>query len=230
MYTLWGVAHSYYTGNIRSYLIKEGVAFRELYPTDPRFRAVVLPSVGLFVVPVLETPDGEILQDTSDLIDHFEARRPEPLMIPQTPVQRAVAWLLGAFGSEALLPPGMHYRWTYRKQQEEFLQAEFGRVNYAGPDRAACRAAGAQLMDYFNGFLPESWRHAGHDPRDRNRLPRTAGRSRHPLRAPCVPAGRPAEHRRLRLHGTVARALARDPVPATLMKKVAPKDTAGPNA
>ena len=33
-------------------------AFRELYPTHPRFNAVVVPAVGHMVVPILETPDG----------------------------------------------------------------------------------------------------------------------------------------------------------------------------
>ena len=74
-------------------------------------------------------------------------------MVPETPVQRAVAWLLGAFGSEALLPAGMSYRWSYRAEQQEFLSGEFGRAVYAGPDGEADRA-GLTIMDYFNGFLP----------------------------------------------------------------------------
>jgi len=48
----------------------------------------------------------------------------------------------------------MHYRWSYRTEQEHFLRAEFGRAAHSGPDRAARLTAGAGLMDYFNGFLP----------------------------------------------------------------------------
>ena len=146
VYTLWGVAHSYYTGKIRSYLIKKGIAFRELYPPHPRFQTHVAPSVGLMVVPILETPDGRLIQDTSEMIDHFEALFPQPLMIPQAPVQRAVAWLLGAFGSEGLLAPGMHYRWSYRAQQENFLRAEFGRASHSGPDRRSSTAVRQRWM------------------------------------------------------------------------------------
>ena len=60
-------------------------------------------------------------------------------------MQRAVAWLLGAFGSEALLPPGMHYRWSYRAEQEMFLRAEFGRAAYTrtGPGGALRGRAGS---------------------------------------------------------------------------------------
>ncbi len=153
-YVLWGSPHSYYTGKIRSYLIKKRVPYRELTPTHPDFGTRVVPTIRNMVVPVLERPDGGLIQDTTDMIDHLEREFPSPIMIPQTPVQKAVAWLLGAFGSEALLPPGMHYRWSYRAEQERFLRAEFGRLVYAGPERAVRDEAGRQLMDYFNGFLP----------------------------------------------------------------------------
>ena len=222
VYTLWGTAHSFYTGKIRSYLIKRGVAFRELYPTHANFQSVVVPAVGLMVVPVLETPDGQVLQDTSDMIDHFEERWPDRSMIPETPVQRAVAWLLGAFGSEGLLPAGMHYRWSYRTQQEEFLRAEFGRAVHAGPDRAERRRAGEQLMNYFNGFLPI----LGVTPEtiptvEAALLELLDALDVHFQQHPYLMGGRPS----IADFGFMAPLyahLARDPVPATLMKDVAP--------
>jgi glutathione S-transferase len=221
-YTLWGTAHSFYTGKIRSYLIKKGVAFRELYPTHPQFQARIVPSIGMMVVPVLETPDGQVLQDTSVMIDYVEARSPEPPMIPDMPLQRAVAWLLGAFGSEGLLPAGMHYRWSYRAQQEEFLRAEFGRAVHAGPDRNARRLAGEQLMNYFNGFLPS----LGVTPQtaptvEAAYLDLLDALDVHFQHHPYLMGGRPS----IADFGFMAPLfahLARDPVPATLMKNVAP--------
>lgn len=153
-YILWGTPHSLYTGKARSYLIKKGIGFRELTPAHPDFKQRILPAVGVFVVPVLETPAGEIIQDSSDIIDYLESRFPANAMLPTTPVQRVVTLLLDGFGSEGMLANAMHYRWTYRAQQENFLAAEFGRSVYSGPDRAQQRAAGAALMEYFNGFLP----------------------------------------------------------------------------
>lgn len=152
--TLWGTPHSLYTGKIRSYLIKKGISYRERMPADAEFMQRVVPVVGAFVVPVMEMPDGTILQDTSDMIDHLEALFPERAMLPTSPVQRVAALLLDGFGSEGLLAAAMHYRWSYRSEQELFLQAEFGRSVHAGSNRQERLAAGAQLMDYFNGFLP----------------------------------------------------------------------------
>jgi glutathione S-transferase len=221
-YTLWGSPHSLYTGKIRSYLIKKGVPFRELTPNDPRFGSVVVPTVRHMVLPVLETADGMMLQDTTDMIDFIEARHPSSPMIPTTPVQRVVAWLIGAYGSEGLLPAAMHYRWSYRAEQEEFLRTEFGRPLYNGPDRAARRAAGAQLMGYFNSFLPTLGIHP-------ETIPTVEAAYRefldaldaHFQRHPYVLGGHPSIAD-FGLMGPLYAHLARDPVPSTLMKNVAP--------
>lgn len=151
---LWGTPHSLYTGKVRSYLVKKGLAFREMFPHHPRFNAEVVPAVRLVVVPVVETADGKFLQDSSDIIEELERRFPADPVVPTTPVQCVVARLLDGYGSECLLPPAMHYRWSYRQEQEHFLQAEFGRAMHCGPDREARLKAGAQFMEYFNGFLP----------------------------------------------------------------------------
>jgi glutathione S-transferase len=215
VYTLWGVAHSYYTGKIRSYLIKKGVAFREVYPSRPEFQARIVPAV-------LETPEGEIVQDTTEMIECLEERFPRPLMVPDTPVQRAVAWLLGAFGSEGLLPAGMSYRWSYRAEQEQFLRAEFGRILHSGPDREARYEAGRELMDYFAGFLPR----LGVTPETISAVEAAYGElldalDTHFQHHPYLLGGRPS----IADFGLLAPLyahLARDPVPATLMKNRAP--------
>lgn len=45
--------------------------------SDPRFLGEVVASVGHMVIPVVETFEGELIQDTSAIIDHREARFPD---------------------------------------------------------------------------------------------------------------------------------------------------------
>jgi glutathione S-transferase len=222
VHTLWGTPHSLYTGKIRSYLIKKGVPFRELYPPHPRFRSEIRPVTRLKVAPVIVTADGHILQDTTDMIDYFESACPQPLMIPETPVQRVVAWLIGAFGSEALLPAAMSYRWSYRQEQENFLRAEFGRGVHTGPNRNARLAAGLQLMNYFNDFLPR----LGVTEQTRPVIEATYlelldALDVHFQHYPYILGGRPSIAD-CGLMASLYAHLARDPVPATLMKNKAP--------
>jgi len=69
-------------------------------------------------------------------------------------VQLAVAGLIDGFGLEGMLQVAMHYRWSYRHEQELFLQTEFGRGLYAGAVSEARRAAGRRVMDFFSSSLP----------------------------------------------------------------------------
>jgi len=222
IHILWGGALSLYTGKLRSYLIKKGIPYRELYPSHPLFQTRIVPAVGLLVVPVLEAPDGSIIQDTTDIIEYLESVFPEPRLMPTTPVQRAVAWLLGAFGSEGLLQPGMHYRWSYRERQENFLRAEFGRIAYGVPDRTARFAAAAATMAAMNAYLPP----LGIRPETIPGIEASYEAlldilDTHFLHHPYLLGGRPCIAD-FGLMAPLFAHLARDPVPSALMKNRAP--------
>lgn len=154
---LWGTPHSLYTGKARSCLIKKGLAFLERCPSHPDYKARVRPAVGLVTFPVLETPEGQFIQDSTDIVtylDTLDKGASAKAMTPATPVQLAVARLIDGFGLEGMLQVAMHYRWSYRDEQELFLQTEFGRGLYAGADREARRAAGRRVMEFFSSMLP----------------------------------------------------------------------------
>lgn len=156
-YILWGTPHSLYTGKARSCLIKKGLAFVERCPSHTDYKTRVRPAVGMVTFPVLETPEGQFIQDSTDIVtylDALESPSSPTSMTPPTPVQRVVASLIDGFGLEGLLQAAMHYRWSYRDEQELFLQTEFGRGLYAGADREARRNAGKRVMDFFSASLP----------------------------------------------------------------------------
>ena len=156
-FILWGTPHSLYTGKARSCLIKKGLAFVERCPSHPDYKVRVRPAVGLVTFPVLETPEGQFIQDSTDIVtylDSLDTPSSDTFMTPFTPVQRVVARLIDGFGLEGMLQAAMHYRWSYRDEQELFLQTEFGRGLYAGEDREARRNAGKRVMDFFSSSLP----------------------------------------------------------------------------
>lgn len=155
MYTFWGGALSLYSGKVRAYLIKKGIPYREFYSSHPEFQQRVRPIIRLSVTPILETPNGEVLQDSTEIITALESNVQGHAMIPSTPVLRTVATLLDAFATEHLLLAAMHYRWAepYVSRQRAFLCAEFGRVSYLGSDREARNSAGTRMMSYFGAVL-----------------------------------------------------------------------------
>jgi len=134
-YTLYAMPASLWSGKARSYLRKHRIDFVERAPGDPRYDERVVPAIGRWIIPVLETPDGALVQDTVDIIDHLDAQLPpDRSAYPATPVHRAVAHLLELFGGEGLLRPAMHYRWDFDDTNVPFLSRDFTACLVLGAD------------------------------------------------------------------------------------------------
>ena len=148
---LYGSAISYFTGKARAYFDWKQVPYEEHQSTREVFETVILPRVGWPVIPVVVTAKDETLQDTSDIIDHFEALDPEPSVYPATPARRLAALLLECYGDEWLKIPAMHYRWNYN---EEWILLQFGKLSAPGEPEAKQREIGEKRAGPFRGSLP----------------------------------------------------------------------------
>lgn len=124
-YRLFGMPGSLYTAKARSYLIKQQIDFEEAIPADPEWPAITK-AIGRWIIPVLVTPTGEIIQDGTAIIDHVEAAGlARASAYPATPVHRAVSLIFELFGGEGLLRPAMHYRWDFDAENLDFLRTDF---------------------------------------------------------------------------------------------------------
>ena len=153
--TLYGAPMSMYSGKVRAYLRKHCIAFQEVMPGDLRFREKIYPQVKRGIVPVLEHADGQLVQDTVDIIDHFENHNLGKFSVyPCEPKQRLAALILDLFGSEGLFKVAMHYRWNYLDVNEDFIRYEFGdhAVPGAKPDMVAHVAE--KVMGPMQAYLP----------------------------------------------------------------------------
>ncbi len=134
-YILYAMPGSLYSAKARSYLRKHRIEYVERAPGDARYNDEVVPAIGRWIIPVLQAPDGTIVQDTVDIIDHLDATvAPGRSAYPDTPVQRAVAHLLELFGGEGLLRPAMHYRWDFDDTNVPFLRKDFSASLVLGGD------------------------------------------------------------------------------------------------
>jgi glutathione S-transferase len=132
---LYAMPGSLYSGKARSYLRTHRIDYIERAPGDPRYTDGVVPAIGRWIIPVLETPDGTLVQDTVDIIDHLDAGvAPGRSAYPATPTHRAVAHLLELFGGEGLLRPAMHYRWDFDDTNVAFLAKDFSASLVLGGD------------------------------------------------------------------------------------------------
>lgn len=128
-YTLYGAPVSLYTGKVRAYLRKQGIDFVEISPGSNQYLETIVRTTGRWIVPVMETPDGTIVQDGADIIDYFEKGPGRSLrrydIYPEHPVLLAISHVFELFGGEGLLRPAMHYRWNFDEENLTFLASEF---------------------------------------------------------------------------------------------------------
>lgn len=117
---------SLYSGKTRAYLRYKGIPHIEK-PVRTWTYKTIKEKVGAQVMPVVVSPDGEWLQDTSFIIDTLEARFPDAPVVPTTPRQRVAAYLLEAWGDEFWLPSAMHYRWNFPENYRDCFEPEGGR-------------------------------------------------------------------------------------------------------
>ncbi len=217
-YRLFGMPGSLYTAKARSYLIKQRIDFEEAIPADPEWPAITK-AIGRWIIPVLVTPTGEIIQDGTAIIDHVEAAGlARASTYPATPVHRAVSLIFELFGGEGLLRPAMHYRWDFDSDNLDFLRTDFVAALMPG--------ATGEVRDAVFGAASGRMRKAktafGVSPETAPTIEASyeaflALLDAHFARHPYLLGGRPT----IGDYGLIAPLyphLARDPYPATMMK------------
>lgn len=215
VHRLYGVPHSLYTGIARCYLRTQGIEYVELPTSHPDFAGRIMPVIQRSIIPVLETTGGEVVQDSLDIIDHFERQGVRYSAYPQGLLQSVLGVIITYYGTQALLPHAMHYRWTYRDRQEGFLRDQFAAG--IGPEMAD------KVMSRMNSYLPQLGVTDHTIPEIEasfEQLLETL--NAHFAEHPYLFGGRPslADYG---LIGPMFAHLGRDPVPENLMKTRAPK-------
>ncbi len=151
----YGAPMSMYSGKARAYLRKQGIAFDEVMPGHPHFKERIYPKTQRGIVPAIEMPNGDVLQDTVDILDYFERSGQGRFSVyPQTPVVRIAALMLDMFGSEGLFKVAMHYRWNFLEQNESFIRMEFGDHIVPGANQDTVAEVAEKVMRPMQAYLP----------------------------------------------------------------------------
>ena len=152
-YTLIGSPCSLYTGKLRSYLRYKAIPFDETLSTQSCYKSVIIPRTGVCYIPVLVTPEDEVWQDTTVIIDKLESRFPNNPVATPDAVTNFLAELLHCYGDEWLVIPAMHYRWSI-EENRRFAYGEFGFTAVPDATSEEQLQVGMQLAERFAGALP----------------------------------------------------------------------------
>lgn len=117
LYRIFGMELSPYSVKVRSYFrykkIPHEWIVRSIEVMDEFNRYAKLP-----LIPLVVTPDGKAMQDSTPIIEKIEAVVPEPALQPADPVLAFLSALVEEYGDEWGNKPMFHYRWFYEADAE----------------------------------------------------------------------------------------------------------------
>ena len=122
-YRIIGAEMSPYSVKVRSYFRYKGIPFQWILrnaASQPEFEKYA----RMPIIPLVVTPDGTGIQDSTPIIDHIERLHPEPSVHPGEPVTRFISALIEEFGDEWGNKWMFHFRWARDVDQ----RASAGRI------------------------------------------------------------------------------------------------------
>ncbi len=217
IYRIFGSELSGYSVKVRSYFRCKGLP-HEWPLRSPATQDEFQKYAKLPLVPLVVTPQGEGIQDSTPIIERFEAASPS--LTPDDPTLAFLSALLEEYGDEWGNKWMFHYRWTY--PADCWATAERIAVQMAGAQGtlavAQARGAVAERMSGRLGFV-------GSNPTTRPLIEASFKRvleilDAHLAARPYVLGGRPAMAD-FGLWGQLYEA-ATDPTPGALMRASSP--------
>ncbi|HUP24271.1 MAG TPA: glutathione S-transferase family protein [Thermoanaerobaculia bacterium] len=115
-YRIIGAEASPYSVKVRSYFRSKGIPHAWQVRT-PAIRAELERLARLPLIPVVVTPEGEALQDSTPILEEMERRHPEPAIQPADPTLGFLSALVEELADEWGNKWMFHYRWAREVDQ-----------------------------------------------------------------------------------------------------------------
>jgi len=139
VYRIFGNELSPYSVKVRSYFRYKRIAHEWIVrnaANEEEFRRYA----KLPLIPLVVTPDGQGLQDSTPIIEHFESVHPEPSIQPSDPALAFLSALIEEYADEWGNKPMFHYRWFYEADQQSAAE-RLARSMFSGVGEAELPAS-----------------------------------------------------------------------------------------
>ena len=111
VYRIIGAEMSPYSVKVRSYFRYKGIPHQWIL-RNAASQAEFEKHAKMLIIPLVITPEGTGIQDSTPIIDQIEKLHPKPSIHPEDPVTRFVSALIEEFGDEWGNKWMFHYRWA----------------------------------------------------------------------------------------------------------------------
>ena len=152
-YKHYGWECSPYSSKTRSYFRYKNIPFKDIHPNAIQVKWIMEKRVGFTSMPTVIAPQGDILQDSSDIIDTLEKTFINKAVLPNTPKQNLVSYIFELFADEWLPIISMYTRWR-NPINKAFAFEEFGHCALPFLPKIITRPLGKKIGAKMYSYLP----------------------------------------------------------------------------
>ena len=219
-YRVFGVELSPYSVKVRSYFrykrIPHDWIVRSIEVMDEYNKYAKLP-----LIPLVVSPDGTAMQDSTPIIEAMERRVPDPALQPSDATLAFLSALIEEYGDEWGNKPMFHYRWFYEADAESAAD-RIARAMNPGLDADGL----ANVKPAVKGRMVPRLKFVGSSPETKDQIEASFLRQlaileRHLASRPFLFGGRPALAD-LGLYAQLYECLT-DPTPGRIITETAPR-------
>lgn len=161
-YILIATQYSYYSAKVRACLQYKRLPYTERASNFQALFQEVMPRTGEAKFPVVFCPDGELLNDSCDIVEALERRHPERPLTPDDPVLTVACLLLETLCDEFFVAPFIYYRWI-PEDTRQWALGMFQTVLHTDLDDAELRAQSEGVSELVAEGIQAKVRKLGQD-------------------------------------------------------------------
>lgn len=150
-YRIWQDYTSPYSHKVMTYMNYKGVPYKRMPLNWDIYSGEIVELVGQSIIPVILTPDNQVMQDSTPILEWFESEFTDKSAIPKDDRLQFLMWLLEEFADEYMPRVHMHTRWGNEQNRNTMSHRIARGMSFAKADVQAKDIA-PFLLDRQSGF------------------------------------------------------------------------------
>ncbi len=142
---------SYYSNKLRSYLNYKEIPYKLMQTTLDDYQRLIPKLVGMPIIPVVLTPDDQVMQDSTPMMEWFEKEYSHKSAIPKDQRLAFIMWAIEEFSDEYLVRFAMRTRWGAEGGQNT-LSARIARGFTYGQQSEMIKMGSKMILSRQSGF------------------------------------------------------------------------------
>ncbi|BFM15509.1 hypothetical protein R50073_16920 [Maricurvus nonylphenolicus] len=150
-YRIWQDYTSPYSYKVMTYMNYKGIPYKRMQANMDIYMGEIVELVGQTIIPVILTPDDQVMQDSTPMLEWFESEFTDKPAIPEDERLAFMMWLLEEFADEYLPRLHMHTRWG-NEQNRNTMSHRIARGMSYGKADVQAKDLAPFLLERQSGF------------------------------------------------------------------------------